>query len=169
MPSAATTPSAIALWASSGGPATSPMAYTPFTDVSIRGETFTNPRSTWTPTVSRPTPAVFAARPTAQWPEILAGAGVPHGPIYEVAEALEDPHVGARGDIVEIDHPRFGAVRQLASPLRLGGEPNPLQRGPFRGEHTDELLEELCGYSADEIAELRAGGTFGAAPAPETA
>ncbi|QEC48412.1 CoA transferase [Baekduia soli] len=104
---------------------------------------------------------IFAARPTDEWLTILAGAGVPHGPIYEVAEALEDPHVAARGDIVEIDHPRFGGVRQLASPLRLSGEPNPLQRAPQRGEHTDALLTDLCGYSADEIAELRDGGTFG--------
>jgi crotonobetainyl-CoA:carnitine CoA-transferase CaiB-like acyl-CoA transferase len=105
--------------------------------------------------------AAFAQRPTAEWLEILAAAGVPHGPIYEVGEALEDPHVIARDDIVEIDHPRFGTVRQLASPLRLSGEPNPLERAPFRGEHTDEVLRELAGYSDEEIAALRADGTFG--------
>jgi crotonobetainyl-CoA:carnitine CoA-transferase CaiB-like acyl-CoA transferase len=105
--------------------------------------------------------AAFAQRPTAEWLEILAAAGVPHGPIYEVGEALEDPHVIARDDIVEIDHPRFGTVRQLASPLRLSGEPNPLDRAPFRGEHTDEVLRELAGYSDEEIAALRADGTFG--------
>jgi crotonobetainyl-CoA:carnitine CoA-transferase CaiB-like acyl-CoA transferase len=105
--------------------------------------------------------AAFAERPTAEWLEILAAAGVPHGPIYEVGEALEDPHVIARDDIVEIDHPRFGTVRQLASPLRLSGEPNPLDRAPFRGEHTDEVLRELAGYSDEEIAALRADGTFG--------
>ncbi|UGS39134.1 CaiB/BaiF CoA transferase family protein [Capillimicrobium parvum] len=103
----------------------------------------------------------FARRTTDEWLEVLAAAGVPHGPIYEVGEALEDPHVHARDDVVEIPHPRFGTVRQLASPLRLSGEPNPLDRAPFRGEHTDEVLRELAGYSDDEIAELRAGGTFG--------
>ncbi len=105
--------------------------------------------------------AAFAQRRTAQWLEILSGAGVPHGPIYEVGEALEDRQVVARGDIVEIDHPRFGTVRQLASPLRLSGEPNPLERGPFRGEHNDEVLREVAGYSDEEIAGLRAEGTFG--------
>jgi crotonobetainyl-CoA:carnitine CoA-transferase CaiB-like acyl-CoA transferase len=103
----------------------------------------------------------FARRTTDEWLEVLAAAGVPHGPIYEVGEALEDPHVQARDDVVEIPHPRFGTVRQLASPLRLSGEPNPLDRAPFRGEHTDEVLRDLAGYSDDEIAELRAGGTFG--------
>ncbi len=103
----------------------------------------------------------FAQRTTEEWLEVLSAAGVPHGPVYEVGEALEDPHVRAREDVVEIGHPRFGTVRQLASPLRLSGEPNPLERAPFRGEHTDEILRELAGYSDEEIAELRAGGTFG--------
>ena len=105
--------------------------------------------------------AVFARRTTEAWIEVLGAAGVPHGPVYDVAEALEDPQVVARGDVVEIEHPRFGTVRQVASPLRISGEPNPLARAPLRGEHTDEALRDLCGYSDERIAELRAAGTFG--------
>ena len=104
----------------------------------------------------------FRRHPTGHWLEVLAQAGVPHGPVYEVPEALEDRQAQARGDIVELEHPSLGTVRQVASPLRLSGEPTPLTRGPFRGEHTDEVLRELCGYSDDRIAELRAEGTFGA-------
>ena len=104
---------------------------------------------------------IFRGRTTDEWVATLSEAGVPNGPVYEVAEALEDPHVAARGDIVEIDHPRFGAVRQIASPLRLSGEPNPLRRGPLRGEDTDDVLREIGGYSDDDIAALRAQGTFG--------
>ena len=80
-----------------------------------------------------------------------------------MAEALADPQVAAREGVVEIDHPRFGTVRQLASPLRVGWEqaPPPLERGPLRGEHTDGVLRDLCGYSDERIAELRAAGTFG--------
>jgi crotonobetainyl-CoA:carnitine CoA-transferase CaiB-like acyl-CoA transferase len=44
----------------------------------------------------------------------------------------------------------------------VSGEPNPLERAPFRGEHTEEVLREVCGYSSELIAELRAQGTFGA-------
>jgi len=103
----------------------------------------------------------FAERTTDEWIETLSASGVPHGPIYEVAEALEDRQAVARDAVVEIEHPRFGNVRQLASPLRLSGEPSPLRRAPFRGEHTTELLTALCGYSADEVAELAAAGAFG--------
>jgi crotonobetainyl-CoA:carnitine CoA-transferase CaiB-like acyl-CoA transferase len=53
-------------------------------------------------------------------------------------------------------------VRQVASPLRLSGEPNPLERAPLRGEHTDAILRDLCGYTDDQIQALRADGTFGA-------
>jgi crotonobetainyl-CoA:carnitine CoA-transferase CaiB-like acyl-CoA transferase len=104
----------------------------------------------------------FRERTTEEWIALLSRAGVPHGPVYEVPEALEDPQAKAREDIVEIEHPRLGTVRQIASPLRLSGEPNPLRRAPHRGEHTDEVLRDLCGYSTEEIDALRAEGAFGA-------
>ena len=107
----------------------------------------------------------FRGRSTEEWVKVLSQAGVPHGPVYEVGEALEDRQAQARSDVVELEHPQLGAVRQVASPLRLSGERNPLQRAPFRGEHTDEVLREVCGYSSDLIAELRAQGAFGAARA----
>jgi crotonobetainyl-CoA:carnitine CoA-transferase CaiB-like acyl-CoA transferase len=55
-------------------------------------------------------------------------------------------------------------VRQVASPLRLGDE-MPLERAPFRGEHTEAVLRDVCGYSSGRIEELAAAGVFGA-PAP---
>jgi crotonobetainyl-CoA:carnitine CoA-transferase CaiB-like acyl-CoA transferase len=106
--------------------------------------------------------AALRRRTTADWAQTLTAAGVPNGPIYEVAEALEDPQTAARGDIVTIDHPRFGAVRHVASPFRLSGPQPPLRRAPFRGEHTEEILRTICGYDHDRIAALRSAGAFGA-------
>jgi crotonobetainyl-CoA:carnitine CoA-transferase CaiB-like acyl-CoA transferase len=108
----------------------------------------------------------FRARSTEEWLTALSQAGVPHGPVYDVAEALEDRQARARGDVVELHHPGLGTVRQLASPLRLSGDATPLERAPFRGEHTDQVLRELGGYSDKEIASLRAEGTFGQAQPP---
>ena len=107
---------------------------------------------------------VFAARTAAEWLQDLSRAGVPCAPVYEVDEALRDPHVQARGDIVEIEHPHLGPVRQVASPLRVALDadgPPPLERAPFRGEHTDEVLAELCGYRPEQLARLRDAGAFG--------
>jgi crotonobetainyl-CoA:carnitine CoA-transferase CaiB-like acyl-CoA transferase len=105
--------------------------------------------------------AAFAERTAAEWLEILAAAGVPCAPVNDVAAALEDPQVQARDGIVEYDHAVLGAVRQVASPLRLGDEPR-AERAPFRGEHTESVLHEVCGYSPDRIDELAAAGVFGA-------
>jgi crotonobetainyl-CoA:carnitine CoA-transferase CaiB-like acyl-CoA transferase len=104
---------------------------------------------------------VFRSRSTAEWIDVLAAAGVPCGPVNDVESALADPQAAARGAVVEVDHPRFGTVRQAATPLRVGDEPAPLERAPFRGEHTEEVLIGLCGYSAARVRVLEDEGVFG--------
>jgi crotonobetainyl-CoA:carnitine CoA-transferase CaiB-like acyl-CoA transferase len=105
--------------------------------------------------------AAFATRPTAAWLEALAAAGVPSAPVNDVATALADPQAIARGAVLEAEHERFGTVRTIASPLRVGDERRPAERAPRRGEHTAEVLAELCGYDADEVKALAAAGAFG--------
>jgi crotonobetainyl-CoA:carnitine CoA-transferase CaiB-like acyl-CoA transferase len=75
---------------------------------------------------------------------------------------LEDPQAEARGMIVDTVHPRFGTVRQLRSPVRVGPEAPEYVRAPHRGEHQDEVLRDVLGYDATRIAELRNAGAFGA-------
>ncbi len=103
----------------------------------------------------------FQSRTTAEWLDALAAARVPSGPVNDVEDALADPQAAARGAIVEVEHPRFGAVRQVATPLRVSKDEKPLRRAPFRGEHTEEVLVELCAYSPARVAELAARGVFG--------
>jgi crotonobetainyl-CoA:carnitine CoA-transferase CaiB-like acyl-CoA transferase len=109
--------------------------------------------------------AAFAERSSADWLSALAEAGVPSAPVNDVTAALEDAQVHARGAVVETEHPTLGTVRQAASPLRLGDE-QPQRRAPFRGEHTETVLVELCGYSRERIDELAAAGIFGDKEAP---
>jgi crotonobetainyl-CoA:carnitine CoA-transferase CaiB-like acyl-CoA transferase len=103
----------------------------------------------------------FAARTSREWLDILGRAGIPGSAINDVAGALNDPQVAARGGVVEHDHPAFGRVRTVASPLRVGEEEKPVQRAPQRGEHTEQILTEVCRYDAEKIAELRAAGVLG--------
>ena len=105
--------------------------------------------------------AAFAEQISSEWLDVLAEAGVPCAPVNDVAAALEDPQTLARGAVAEHDHPALGTVRQVASPLRLGDD-GPVGRAPFRGEHTESVLAEVCGYSREQIDELAAAGVFGA-------
>jgi crotonobetainyl-CoA:carnitine CoA-transferase CaiB-like acyl-CoA transferase len=105
--------------------------------------------------------AVFATGTSAHWLGVLRAAGVPCGPVNSVADALSDPHTVARGMVVETEHPRFGTVRQVASPLRVGSSERRHRRGPRRGEDAGYVLGELLGYDAGRIAELTGGTSEG--------
>jgi crotonobetainyl-CoA:carnitine CoA-transferase CaiB-like acyl-CoA transferase len=104
---------------------------------------------------------VLAGRATAYWLEQLAAHRVPSGPVNDVRAALDDPHATARGDVVGYEHPVLGEVRGPASPFRLDGAPPPAARGPMLGEHTHEVLRELCGYDEAWLRHLAEAGVFG--------
>ena len=63
--------------------------------------------------------------------------------------------------IVEVEHPEFGTLREVRSPVRTEGEVRRPLRAPRLGEHTDLILRELLSYSDSTIERLRAGGIIG--------
>ncbi len=84
---------------------------------------------------------------------------VPVGTVYDVADLAADEHVLARGDILSVDDPVIGAVRQQAPFPRIVGQPVvPPAGAPRLGQHTDEVLSGLLGLSGAEIDWLRADG-----------
>jgi crotonobetainyl-CoA:carnitine CoA-transferase CaiB-like acyl-CoA transferase len=107
--------------------------------------------------------AIFARRTVAEWLDLLVPAGIPAARVNTVPEALEDSQTLARGDVVEHEHPTLGTVRTIRTALRVSDGERVPARGPFRGEHTEQVLAELCGYAAERIAELATAGVFGKA------
>jgi crotonobetainyl-CoA:carnitine CoA-transferase CaiB-like acyl-CoA transferase len=103
----------------------------------------------------------FARRSAREWLDILGHAGVPCAPVNSVAEALRDEQTAARGTVVETTHPRFGVVRQLRSPVRVGAEEPDYRRAPARGEDRDAIVRSMLGYDQTRIDELERGGAFG--------
>ena len=101
----------------------------------------------------------------AQWPRerliaALDKAGVPCGPINNVAEVFEEPQVQARGMLRQVPHPCGVDVPQVASPMRFAETPLQTQAAPpLLGQHSDDILAEL-GYSAERIAGLRTAGAI---------
>ncbi|MGB8417848.1 CaiB/BaiF CoA transferase family protein [Paraburkholderia sp.] len=88
-------------------------------------------------------------------------AGVPAGPVKNVAEVLSDPHVKARGMISEFDHPSIGTFGALPLPFKFDGYANPeVARPPLLGEHTDIVLRERLGYTTSRIEALRRDGAI---------
>ena len=70
-------------------------------------------------------------------------ASIPCGPINDVAAALREEHTLARNLVVETEHPRYGTVRQVASPVRVGSELPTYRRAPRRNEDADQVLGEM--------------------------
>jgi len=104
--------------------------------------------------------ARFATRTTGEWLDRLRGR-VPCAPVNDVRQALADPQVLARDMIVEVEHPDFGTLREVRSPVRTEGEIRHPARAPRLGEHTDQILREVLSYSDGTIARLRATGVIG--------
>ncbi|SNS93764.1 CaiB/BaiF CoA transferase family protein [Rhodococcoides kyotonense] len=103
---------------------------------------------------------VFATASVDHWLSLLGPAGVPSGPINDIAHALTEPHTLARNLIVETSHPVYDTIRQVASPVNFGAEKPQYRRAPQRNEHFDEVVGSL-GYDAQHIEKLTAEGAFG--------
>ena len=104
---------------------------------------------------------VFRRRTVEDWLGLLYPAGIPCGPVNDVSQALEEEQTRQRGLIVETEHPRWGTVKQLASPVRVGVETPTYRRAPFFDEHHTEILTGILGYDQTTIEKCRADGAFG--------
>ncbi len=104
---------------------------------------------------------VFSKRTKREWLEVLQAAGVPNGPINDVAQVFEEPQVKARGVRIELEHAAAGRLSMVASPMRFSGTPIEYQSAPpVLGQHTAEVLRELLGKKDADIARLRDGGVI---------
>lgn len=91
----------------------------------------------------------------------LDAAGVPVGPVNDVAEVLADPQVRARQMVGSFDYPGVGEFRALAMPYKFVGWDDPaIGAPPALGEHTESILKETLGYSDAQVAALRDEGAI---------
>jgi crotonobetainyl-CoA:carnitine CoA-transferase CaiB-like acyl-CoA transferase len=93
--------------------------------------------------------------------QALTAAGVPCGAVRSVTETLADPQLAARGMITPLQHATAGEVRVMGNPMKLSSTPVEIRSAPpALGQHTDTILQDDVGLSADEIAALRVAGVI---------
>ena len=101
---------------------------------------------------------IIRTRTSADWLSRLEAAGVPAGPVLDVAEMHRDPQTLAREMVTKAPHTKLGPVKTLGAPVKFSATPGGVTRGaPLLGEHTREVLAEY-GYGDDEIDALICDG-----------
>lgn len=105
---------------------------------------------------------IFLTKTIQEWSEILVKGDVPCSPINTLDKALSDPQVLHRDMVLTIDYTEGGQIRQVGNPIKMSGTPDEVRRKfrspPTMGQHTDEILSRLLGYSKGNIEALRKEG-----------
>ncbi|NKB45699.1 MAG: CoA transferase [Alphaproteobacteria bacterium] len=101
---------------------------------------------------------IFSKMPTEAWVEKFKGI-IPISPVYDMAQALDNPFVEEIDMITEVDHPDRPGLRVLNNPIKLDGKRVPIRSAPKLGADTDELLRGV-GYDDQSIAALRDAGAI---------
>ena len=83
---------------------------------------------------------------------------VPCGPILDMGEIAEEQALRETGTVVEVDHPKRGKFLTVGNPIKLSASPTEVKPSPLLGEHTDEILQSIVGWSDAEIAAARKEG-----------
>jgi alpha-methylacyl-CoA racemase len=104
--------------------------------------------------------AVLATRDRDDWVALLADADTCVGPVNDIAEVVTDPQLLTRGGVVEAKHPTAGSFRQLGPVLAGSGPRRPVHELPDPTVTDTDTLLTAAGYSAAEIASLRAEGAI---------
>jgi crotonobetainyl-CoA:carnitine CoA-transferase CaiB-like acyl-CoA transferase len=102
---------------------------------------------------------IFATQPSAYWLSRLEAKRIPCARVNRIDEALADEQVLARNMVVELQHPNGARTKGPGNPVKMSrsGEES-FSPAPLLGQHTDEVLGSLLGYSAEQREALRAAG-----------
>jgi formyl-CoA transferase len=92
--------------------------------------------------------------------ELCNKVDIPVGPILSMKEIAEEQSLRATGTVVEVDHPGRGKYLTVGNPVKMSDSITEVQRSPLLGEHTEEILTKVLGYSAAEVAAIKTSGAI---------
>jgi formyl-CoA transferase len=101
--------------------------------------------------------------------EICNTHDIPVGPILSMKEIAEEQSLRVTGTVVEVDHPVRGKYLTVGNPVKLSDSPADVRRSPLLGEHTEEILRKVLGYSEKEVADIKMSGAITAPEKPAKA
>ncbi len=105
--------------------------------------------------------AKMLEKTSSEWLQQLDELKIPCGPINTLDKVFADPQVKARQMVAEVPHPTAGMVKLVASPMKFSQTSCQIHRHPpLLGEHTEEVLSAVLGYSREEIDALRQEGAI---------
>src|ERR1700716_4020045 len=94
---------------------------------------------------------------------------IPVGPILSMKEIAEEKSLRDTGTVVEVDHPGRGKYLTVGNPVKMSDSITEVKRSPLLGEHTEEILGKVLGYTADELAAIKSSGAITAPEKPAKA
>lgn len=104
---------------------------------------------------------VFMTKTRDEWFKFFEDKNTCVGPVYYLNETFSDPQILHRKMVEEVDHPKFGKIKQVGIAIKLSETPGQIKSlGTLSGAHTEEILLE-AGYRKEEIERLRKSGTVG--------
>jgi len=102
---------------------------------------------------------ITTTRTTQEWLDAFEGSGLPYAAVNDIQATLTHEHTLARGMVVEMDHPGCGKIKMVNTPVKFSeSKPSIRTPPPLLGQHTEEVLRETLGYSAEQVVELKAKG-----------
>ncbi len=90
--------------------------------------------------------------------ELLGSVGVACGACLDTKEVLEDPHLRARGMVVDVEHPTRGTFPMPGCPIQLSASPVEVHPSPLLGQNNAEIYHKLLGLTPEDLRTLRAEG-----------
>ena len=104
---------------------------------------------------------IILTRDANDWLADLKKAGLPCGPINTIADVFDHPQAEARNLVIKTEHSTAGTLKLTGFPYKLTQTPADVHHPPpTLGEHTNEVLVELLGYSSDDVSNLQEQGTI---------
>jgi len=102
----------------------------------------------------------FLEKTTDEWIALLTEKNVPCCPVNKFEDVFKEPHLADRKLIVEVDHPKFGKIKELACPVRMIGVDQKTEPGAAYGANTIEILKNYLGCDEREIDSLKLTGAI---------